>query len=88
MFIELDNLTGHTVFMDLFREHVMDDEFPDLSLTYAQLGLVERSGSIRLEPDAALCQIRYQIMNNDDQETSEQTFQGNASQPRSKATFP
>jgi predicted metalloprotease with PDZ domain len=88
LFMELDKLTGYTVFMDLFREHVMDDEFPDLSLTYAQLGLVERSGSIRLEPDAPLGRIRYQIMNNDQHETPKHTFQEKVSQPRSKATFP
>jgi hypothetical protein len=88
LFMELDSLTGYTVFMDLFREHVMDDEFPDLSLTYAQLGLVERSGSIRLEPDAPLGRIRYQIMNNDQHETPKHTLQEKVTQPRSKATFP
>jgi hypothetical protein len=63
LFRELDRLTGHTVFLDLYQEHVMDDEFPDLSQTYGQLGLVPRSGSILLEPDAPDGQIRHQIMN-------------------------
>jgi hypothetical protein len=63
LFGELDRLTGLTVFMDLFNEHVMDDEFPDLDQTYTQLGVVPRSGSILLLPDAPLGQIRYQIMN-------------------------
>ena len=74
--MELDRLTGYTVFMDLFREHVMDDKFPDMSQIYGQLGLVQRSGSIRLEPYAALGQIRYQIMNEDHQKSPEHTLQG------------
>jgi predicted metalloprotease with PDZ domain len=67
LFRELDRLTGHTVFMDLYQEHAMDDEFPDLSQTYGQLGLVPRSGSILLEPDAPHGRIRYQIMNTDNE---------------------
>jgi predicted metalloprotease with PDZ domain len=88
LFMKLDGLTGYTVFMDLFREHVMDDEFPDLNRTYGQLGLVQRSGSIRLEPDAPLGQIRYQIMNNDHQKTPRQMLQGSALQPQAEAPRP
>jgi hypothetical protein len=62
LFTELDRLTGYTVFSDLYAEHVPDNEFPDMEETYAQLGLVPRSGSMELDPDAPLGQIRLDIM--------------------------
>lgn len=62
LFAELDRLTGHSVFSDLYDEHVPDNEFPDLEETYMQLGLVSRAGTINLEPDAPLGQVRLDIM--------------------------
>ncbi len=62
LFSELDRITGTSVFTDLYREHVMDDEFPDVEYTYEQLGLVLRSDSIRFDPDAPWGRIRYYIM--------------------------
>lgn len=59
---ELDRITGTTVFTDLYREHVMDDEFPDVEHTFKQLGLVLRSNSIKLDPDAPWGRIRHYIM--------------------------
>jgi predicted metalloprotease with PDZ domain len=59
---ELDRITATSVFTDLYREHVMDDEFPDVEYTYEQLGLVLRSASIRIDPDAPWGRIRYYIM--------------------------
>ncbi len=65
LFRQLDQLTGHTVFMDLYQEHVMDEEFPDMSQTYVQLGVVPQSTSVLLDPGAPLHQVRYQIMHDD-----------------------
>lgn len=62
LFAELDRLTGYTIFSDLYDEHVPDNEFPDLEETYLQLGLVSRAGTIELEPDAPLGQVRLDIM--------------------------
>ncbi len=59
---ELDRITDTSVFSDLYREHVMDDEFPDVEYTFEQLGLVLRSDSIRFDPDAPWGRIRYYIM--------------------------
>jgi len=59
---QLDELTGFSVFSDLYNEHVMDEDFPDMSGTYHQLGLVDRSGSIELKSQAPLKQIRADIM--------------------------
>jgi len=59
---ELDRITGTSVFTDLFREHVMDDEFPNVDHTFEQLGLVLRSDSIGIDPDAPWGRIRYYIM--------------------------
>jgi predicted metalloprotease with PDZ domain len=59
---ELDWITGTSVFSDLYREHVMDDEFPDVEYTFEQLGLVLRSDAIQFDPDAPWGRIRYYIM--------------------------
>jgi len=88
LFRELDRITGHTVFMDLYNEHVVDDEFPDLSFTYAQLGVVPQSGSIRLLSDAPLGQIRHEIMNDSDQRTPPHPFPESTPHPQPGATLP
>lgn len=62
LFSELDRITETTVFSDLYREHVSDDEFPDLSRTFERLGLVSESESIQLDPEAPWGRIRYYIM--------------------------
>jgi hypothetical protein len=63
LFAQLDRITQSTVFADLYEAHVRDEEFPDLGETYQKLGLVQSSGSIRLDPDAPWARIRYYIMN-------------------------
>jgi predicted metalloprotease with PDZ domain len=88
LFRELDRLTGYTVFMDLFHEHVLDDEFPDMSWTYAQLGIVPRSASVQLNPDAPLNQIRYQIMHDHHQGTQRYPFPGSTPRPQPEAIHP
>ena len=56
---ELDRITGTTVFMELYDQHIDSDEFPDLTPVYADLGL-EPVSRTRLNidpgaPDAAIC---------------------------------
>jgi len=88
LFRELDRLTGYTVFMDLYHEHVPADEFPDMSWTYAQLGVVTRATSVQINPDAPLKQIRYQIMHGDHQGTLRYPFPASTPRPQPEAILP
>jgi len=63
LFSQLDRVTGTSVFTDLYREHVPDNKFPDVSLTFEQLGLVLHADSIQLNPRAPWGRIRFYIMN-------------------------
>jgi len=62
LFLELDRLTGHTIFMDLYEKHVPAREFPDLDETYAQLGLVPGASTMNLNTEAPLSLVRLEIM--------------------------
>ena len=57
---KLDQFTGTTVFMDLYRKHVDSDDFPDLGAVYGELGLQSMSATrLRLDPmapGAAICE--------------------------------
>ncbi|MBA2492668.1 MAG: hypothetical protein H0V34_13550 [Gammaproteobacteria bacterium] len=46
----LDELTGTTVFTELYREHVFSKDFPELTDAYAELGLKLREGEFQLPP--------------------------------------
>ncbi len=59
---ELDRVSGTTVFSSLYREHIMSEEFPDLSQTFEQLGLVLESETLELNPNAPWGRIRFYIM--------------------------
>ena len=59
---QLDQLTDTSVFMDLYREHVFDSEFPDITPTFRELGLEFRFNSVRLVQDAPLVDVRNAIM--------------------------
>jgi hypothetical protein len=63
IFGELDGITGTDIFSNLYRQHVQDDEFPDVSQTFERLGLVVESGEVKVDPDAPWSRIRYYIMN-------------------------
>ncbi len=61
---QLDTLTGTTVFSELYNEHIKNDKrFPDVSETFAQLGVNTREPRVKLEPKAPWSRIRYYIMN-------------------------
>lgn len=60
---KLDRLTGTTVFMDLYRQHIDSAEFPELGAVYAELGLQPMSDTrLRLDPEAAGAGICEAIM--------------------------
>jgi hypothetical protein len=59
----LDQLTETSVFMDLYKQHVNSDEFPDLSTVYAELGLKRVSRTrVDFDPKASAAVIRSAIM--------------------------
>lgn len=62
LFAEFDRISGYTVFSELYNEHVSDSEFPDLAVTYAQLGLVPGNRTIELDPEAPQSRVRREIM--------------------------
>ena len=62
LFAAFDQLSGYTVFTDLYDQHVPDGEFPDLEETYAQLGLVPGTKTIKLDPEAPKSKVRAEIM--------------------------
>lgn len=63
LFAKLDELTGTTVFTALLNEYEDSERFPDLSTTYAELGLEPygRRG-VRLVTDAPYADLREAIM--------------------------
>lgn len=62
LFSKLDEITGTTVFDELYQSHVASREFPDLSHAYRQLGLVAHDAQIGFLPDAAFANLRDAIM--------------------------
>jgi len=59
----LDQLTGETVFMDLYRENIDSDDFPDLQAVYRELGLHPMGATdLRVDPTAPGAAICRAIM--------------------------
>ena len=54
--------SGTRVFSGLYQEHVYDEEFPDFSETWADLGLKIRYNRVTLLPGAPLTSVRDAIM--------------------------
>ena len=63
LFGRMDLLNGNGVFMNLYEEHVSAEEFPDMSDTYEQLGLLMDAGTVTMNEEAPGSHIRYRIMN-------------------------
>lgn len=60
---KLDQLTETSIFMDLYKKHVNSDEFPDLKMAYAELGLKPVSNTrVDFDPKASNAAIRSAIM--------------------------
>lgn len=62
LFAEFDRISGFRVFMELYDLHVPDDEFPDMTETYAQLGLVPGKRNVELDSRAPWSEVRRDIM--------------------------
>ncbi|MEQ8206074.1 MAG: hypothetical protein RIA65_07860 [Woeseia sp.] len=61
LFATLDDLSGRTVFMPLYRRYADAAGFPDTSPIFAELGLKVDDGQVRLLRDAELMAIRSAI---------------------------
>ena len=60
---QLDRLTGTSIFVNLYQEHVDSDAFPDLAAIYTELGLQRMTATrLRLDPTAADADICAAIM--------------------------
>ncbi len=62
LFRKFDDLSGTSVFSDLYDRHVPSGEFPDVFGSYDDLGIDSRSRKIRLSEEARLAEIRSAIM--------------------------
>ncbi len=62
LFNKFDELSGTSVFIDLYNRHVSSGEFPDVFESYDDLGIDSSSKKIRLSEDAQLAEIRSAIM--------------------------
>jgi predicted metalloprotease with PDZ domain len=62
LFAEFDRISGFRVFAELYDLHVPDDEFPDMTETYAKLGLVPGKRNVELDSSAPWSQVRRDIM--------------------------
>jgi hypothetical protein len=62
LFDRLDEITGTTVFRELYDQHVASKDFPDLTQAYQSLGITARGASIELAPEGGEKQLRDAIM--------------------------
>lgn len=62
MFNKFDDLTGTSIFSELYDRHVLSRNFPDVFESYHDLGIDSSSKKIRLSQDARLAEIRSAIM--------------------------
>ena len=62
LFTRLDELTGTSIFLDLYNAHVHAEEFPDMQTTWEHLGITIRRDQVSLSDDAPLAAIRTSIM--------------------------
>jgi len=62
MFERLDKLTGTSVFMGLYQEHVHSNNFPDMRPTWEYLGVEIRRNRVHLTASAPMASVRSAIM--------------------------
>jgi predicted metalloprotease with PDZ domain len=62
LFDKLDEITGTTVFRELYDQHVASKDFPDLTQAYRSLGITASGPSIELTPEGGEKQLRDAIM--------------------------
>ena len=59
---KLDELTGHKVFMEVYRDYAHSDRFPYVEPALRSLGVIERNGRVRLDNDAAQADLRQRLV--------------------------
>ena len=62
LMLELDRLGGTKIFSRLYRDHVHNEEFPNLEQTWQALGVKTRFNRVRMVSDAPLSGVRDAIM--------------------------
>jgi hypothetical protein len=62
MFGKLDEITGTTVFAELYDQHVAAREFPDLAQTWRSLGITTSGNALELSADERESGLRDAIM--------------------------
>ncbi|HKQ23138.1 MAG TPA: hypothetical protein VJT81_01690 [Burkholderiales bacterium] len=62
LFDKLDEITGTSVFRELYDQHVGSKNFPDLTQAYRSLGITDKGASIELTPEGREKQLRDAIM--------------------------
>jgi hypothetical protein len=66
LMVKFDELSGSTIFTDLFDKYAESGHFPELKDVYAELGLQIEDGHIILNDDSDVAGIRSDIMRNKD----------------------
>jgi len=62
LFDKLDEITGTSVFRELYDQHVASKDFPDLAQAYRSLGIAVGGTGIELAPEGREKQLRDAIM--------------------------
>lgn len=62
LFTKFDDLTGTSIFNELYDRYVLSGKFPDVFESYHDLGIDSSSKKIRLSQEARLAKIRSAIM--------------------------
>jgi len=62
LFDKFDEITGTTVFRELYDQHVASKNFPDLTQAYRSLGITAKGAGIELAPEGREKQLRDAIM--------------------------
>ena len=70
---KLDELTGHKVFMDVYRDYAHSDRFPFVEPALRSLGVIEVNGRVRLDNNAEQADLRQRLVSyaNDTSTTTE-----------------
>ena len=62
MFAQLDRLTKTEIFMDIYQDHVLSNDFPDITPIWENLGIQTRRNKVKLTQDAPMAEVRDAIM--------------------------
>jgi hypothetical protein len=62
MLVEMDDIANTSIFIDLYNEHIYDEEFPVDKAYWKKLGVIIDDGEVRLTDNAPFAHIRKQII--------------------------